>query len=386
MLIKCIVVMFLKRIGKNNLTNARTLATTQNYCRAGENWPSNKTIINRYRNLQYNQHMVQATYIWIDGTGENIRIKDRILYEVPKCLADLPVWCYTENSPYQIIEGNSVEMMLYPRAIYRNPFKPGQHDIIVLCDTYKPDGSPFETNHRYSMQVTVNKTKDQEPIFDIEQEYTLLNGHGQPFGWPRGFTEDLSYCGVGSNQVHARDLVESHVLACLYAGIDFAGSNAEEFSSQWKYRIGPSVGIKAADDLWVSRYILIRIAEEYDICVTLHPKSEQGHFNETRAHITYSTAAMRADGGANAIKNAIERLEELTKIYNPMECDYISLINTFSWGTADRGVSIRVKNSAFEAGKKFLEDCRTPSNVDPYVVCNVILKTTALNERPKHNL
>lgn len=83
-------------------------------------------------------------------------------------------------------------------------------------------------------------------------------------------------CGVGANRVYARDLAEAHALACLYAGIDFAGTNSEVMPAQWEYQVGPSLGMKAADDLWVSRYILWRIAEELGVVVTFHPKPIKG--------------------------------------------------------------------------------------------------------------
>ncbi|CAF4778809.1 unnamed protein product, partial [Rotaria sp. Silwood2] len=35
------------------------------------------------------------------------------------------------------------------------------------------------------------------------------------------------YCGVGACQTYGRDLVESHYRACLYAGLDIGGTNAE---------------------------------------------------------------------------------------------------------------------------------------------------------------
>lgn len=40
------------------------------------------------------------------------------------------------------------------------------------------------------------------------------------------------YCGVGANKVYARDIVEAHYRACLYAGINIAGENAEVMPSQ----------------------------------------------------------------------------------------------------------------------------------------------------------
>lgn len=44
----------------------------------------NKTLLDRYHKLKYDPKYVQATYVWIDGTGENVRLKDRVLDYVPK--------------------------------------------------------------------------------------------------------------------------------------------------------------------------------------------------------------------------------------------------------------------------------------------------------------
>lgn len=399
MSLRCIGVMMLKQLGTTNVANVRMLSTTQKCYRIGEHVPNNyldKTIINRYRKLEYNPNKVQATYLWIDGTGENIRLKDRVLNNVPKSVEDLPKWSYDGSSTYQALGGNS-DTVLYPRALYKDPFKPGKNDVIVMCDTYKPDGSPSDTNHRYALQDTVDKTKEHEPWFGIEQEYTLLDMDGRPYGWPaNGFPEPQGpyYCGVGCNRVYARDLVESHALACLYAGIDFGGTNAEVMPSQWEYQVGPSIGIKAADDLWVSRYILTRIAEEFGVCVTFHPKPIKGDWNGAGAHTNYSTAAMRAEGGIKAIEEAIKRLalkqEKHIKAYDPHGGEYNKLrlsglhetssIHKFSWGIADRGVSVRVPKLVAESGKGFLEDRRPASNMDPYSVLNALLTTTLLNE------
>ena len=44
----------------------------------------NKEILSRYMSLDLPHGQFIATYIWIDGTGENVRCKDRTLNFIPK--------------------------------------------------------------------------------------------------------------------------------------------------------------------------------------------------------------------------------------------------------------------------------------------------------------
>ncbi|XP_023317775.1 glutamine synthetase 2 cytoplasmic-like [Trichogramma pretiosum] len=354
-----------------------------------------KTLLNRYFNLPQPENKIQAKYVWIDGTGEGLRSKSRTLDFVPKNPEELPKWQYDGSSTYQA-EGENSDIFLKPQAIYKDPFR-RNNNILVLCDTYYSDMTPTKSNKRAAAAEAMEMVKSHDPWFGIEQEYTFLDMDGRPLGWPKnGFPgpQGPYYCGVGADRVIGREIVEAHYRACLYAGVDISGTNAEVMPSQWEYQVGPSLGLKASDDLWISRFILHRLGEEFGVVVTLDPKPMPGHWNGAGAHCNFSTKAMREENGIEEIRRAIEKLskrhEKHIKAYDPREgkdnerrltgkCE-TSSIHDFSSGVANRAVSIRIPRGVAEQNKGYLEDRRPSSNCDPYSVTNALVRTCVLNE------
>uniref|UniRef100_U5EZ20 Glutamine synthetase n=1 Tax=Corethrella appendiculata TaxID=1370023 RepID=U5EZ20_9DIPT len=353
----------------------------------------NKNILEKFMELPMPDGVIQATYIWIDGTDENVRCKDRTLNYIPTSPNELPIWNYDGSSTYQA-DGSNSDVYLYPVRIYKDPFRRG-NNILVLCETYRFDKTPTESNKRKECLETCNKCADEEPWFGIEQEYTLLDVDGRPLGWPRnGFPgpQGPYYCGVGANKVTARDIVEAHYRACLYAGVKICGTNAEVMPAQWEYQVGPCVGIEIGDDLWVSRFLLHRIAEEFGVVATLDPKPMEGDWNGAGAHTNVSTKTMREDNGIVEIQKAIKKLSQHhdrhIRAYDPRGGKdnerrltgkhETSSIHDFSAGVANRGSSIRIPRGVSDDGKGYFEDRRPSSNCDPYSVVNAILNTICL--------
>ncbi|ERL94992.1 hypothetical protein D910_12264, partial [Dendroctonus ponderosae] len=340
-----------------------------------------------YNSLQLPKNKCMATYIWIDGTGENVRSKTRTMDSIPTNPKELPIWSYDGSSTYQSLGSNS-DTYLLPVAVYNDPFTKGDHKL-VMCDTYKYDKTPTDSNKRFCCMKALAQVKDVVPWFGIEQEYALMDLDNRPFGWPKqGFPAPQGpfYCAVGANKVIGRAIVEAHYRACLYAGLTISGTNAEVLLSQWEYQIGPCEGVGAADELWMSRYILHRVAEDFGVVVSLDPKPVEGNWNGSGAHVNFSTKAMREDGGIKEIEKAIEKLSKHhmrhIEAYDPKGGKdnerrltgrhETSDIYTFSAGVANRGASVRIPRGVAEDGKGYLEDRRPSSNCDPYSVLDVM--------------
>ncbi|XP_035432600.2 glutamine synthetase [Spodoptera frugiperda] len=311
-------------------------------------------------------------------------------------LKDLPILSF-DGKASGLTKRNSSDMYLIPRAIYGDPFKRG-NNILVMCDTYTHRMEPTRTNHRYQCAATYNKCREHEPWFGVEQEFYLLNPtDSRPAGWPKcGFPRlsHQSYCGLGANKVVGRELVEAHYRCCLHAGIPMWGTNPELVPSQWEYQVGPSVGIDAGDDVWMSRYILNILGEKFGVVISFDPKPV-ANWVSSGAHINFSTLATRGVNGISAIQRGIKRLaafhERHIQVYDPRggldnkkrltaDTGLTSAIDKFTAGIADRLVSVRIPRMVAEDKCGFLEDRRPASNSDPYRVINALMSTVILNE------
>ncbi|XP_053329093.1 glutamine synthetase [Spea bombifrons] len=354
----------------------------------------NKAVREQYMRLPQGG-MVQVTYVWVDGTGEGVRCKTKTLDYEPKSIEEVPEWNFDGSSTYQA-EGSNSDMYLIPVQMFRDPFCLDPNKL-VICEVLKYNRKPAETNLRHACKKVMEIVKDQHPWFGMEQEYTLLGINGHPYGWPdNGFPgpQGPYYCGVGADKVYGRDIVECHYKACLYAGVKICGTNAEVMPSQWEFQVGPCEGIEMGDHLWMARYILHRVCEDFGVVATLDPKPMTGNWNGAGCHTNYSTAEMRMEGGLKHIEDAIEKLG---KRHDYHICAYdprggkdnsrrltgqheTSSIHDFSAGVANRGASIRIPRQVGQEGMGYFEDRRPAANCDPYAVTQAIVRTTLLNE------
>jgi glutamine synthetase len=356
---------------------------------------TDKNILKNYLSLDQPDDKVQAMYVWIDGSGQGLRGKTRTLDFEPKDPKECPIWNFDGSSTGQAVGENS-DVYLKPGAIFPDPFRRGKNKL-VLCECWTHDDKPVESNRRHTCVDAMDKAKAEIPWFGIEQEYSLLDQDKHPFGWPKnGFPgpQGPYYCGVGADKVYGRAIVEAHYKACMYSGVTISGTNAEVMPGQWEFQVGPCEGITMGDHLWIARYLLQRVAEDFGVIVTFDPKPMPGDWNGAGAHCNYSTEKMRQPGGLEIIHDAIDRLARRHRThlrhYDPMGGEdnkrrltglhETSAIEEFSSGTANRGCSIRIPRQVAADGYGYFEDRRPSSNCDPYSVTEMIVRTTLLLE------
>ncbi len=333
--------------------------------------------------------MLVAEYIWIDGTGEWERGKTRIItndvYGHFRHASSYPSWNFDGSSTGQA-EGHDSEVILKPVFVCPDSTRNYDNSYIVLCECYYPDGRPHVTNNRYLAKQIFDRDLDQVPWFGIEQEYSLLESDdNRPLGFPKnGYPEPQGkyYCSAGTDRAFGRKVVEKHLEYCLKAGLKISGVNAEVMPGQWEFQVGPCEGIESGDHLWVARYLLQRASELYNINITLHPKPQKGNWNGAGAHCNFSTLAMREPNGYDHILNAIDKLslkhKEHLAVYGSNNEERLtgahetSSMDSFSWGVANRGTSVRVGRDVEKNKCGYFEDRRPSSNMDPYLVTSKI--------------
>jgi glutamine synthetase len=235
----------------------------------------------------------KAEYIWIDGTEPSANTKLRSKTKILADGAELPIWGFDGSSTNQA-PGSASDCVLQPVFSCPDPVR-GGNDVLVLCEVLLTDMTPHRTNTRAALREVAAKYASQEPWFGIEQEYTFFEG-SRPLGFPpKGFPAPQGgyYCGVGSDEIFGRPIVEKHMQACLDAGLLFSGINAEVMPGQWEFQIGPGGPLDVSDHLWIARWLLYRIAEEWNISATLDPKPVHGDWNGAGAHTNFSTKARR---------------------------------------------------------------------------------------------
>lgn len=368
---------------------------------------------------------VFAEYVWLDQNG-GLRSKTRKLtipektvkitnsgvqvrvYVSPKeQMLDLPTgfsldvdvenaffprWSFDGSSTGQA-EAASSDLFLIPVYVVQCPI---YHNggFIVLCEVFNQDMTPHESNTRAKLRKVLDAgAKEHNPWFGFEQEYFFMQ-NGRPLGFPENpdhwpTSQGEYYCGIN----YGIELYEKHLEVCDASGLSLFGGNPEVAPGQWEFQLGPlpeetrgrAFALEAADQLWISRWILNYIALKAGCRVNVEPKPVKGDWNGNGMHTNFSIERFRQEGGVKLMRQFFQTLQErhmehieeygadnnqrLTGTHET------SPIDKFSAGVADRTVSVRIPLGVEKTGYGYFEDRRPAGNGDPYRIETIMLET-----------
>ncbi len=327
-------------------------------------------------------------YIWLDGykPTQSMRSKTKIETDFSGNLEDCAMWSFDGSSTEQA-KGGSSDCLLQPVFICPDPQR--RNAYLVMCEVLNSDGTPHESNGRATII-----DDDNDFWFGFEQEYFLWDrATDKPLGFPAdGFptrSQGPYYCSVGAQNAFGRAIVEEHLDACIDAGLNVEGINAEVATGQWEFQIFAKGAHEAGDQIWLARYLLERIGEKYNVVINWHCKPlGDTDWNGSGMHANFSNSALRSAGNKGTYDTICQAFGPTDVIKAHIDVygadNHMRLtgkhetqsIHQFSYGISDRGASIRIPIATVERGwKGWLEDRRPNSAADPYKVAAVIITT-----------
>ena len=201
-------------------------------------------------------------YIWLDGYEPvpNLRGKTKIeeFDELPDARGAARCGASTAARRGRPTGSNS-DCMLKPVAVFPDPAR--TNGALVMCEV---------------MLARRNTASDQQPRDDpgrsgtrgsdssrsTSSTATGCRSASRREGFPAPQGE--YYTGVGYKNVGeiAREIVDTHLDLCLEAGINHEGINAEVAKGQWEFQIFGKGSKQAADEVWIARYLMLRLCEQ----------------------------------------------------------------------------------------------------------------------------
>lgn len=321
---------------------------------------------------------IKLEYIWLDGKPEPNLIKSKTKVwdwspnDTPEfnskrkvgqgpCPEELPNWDF-EGEDY-------IDYILKPVRVRVDSER--KYSFFVMCEVYNVDGTPHESNLRHLIEE--EKDLNDDCWFSFDQEYVFKKN--DQFLGDKYQNDYRNYCGVGIKNVIGRDIVEEHLDLCLSSGLEVTGVNSETLKGQWGYQLFGKGGRETSDDLWISRFILLRVCEKYEVEVNFLPYPSMLSDAFSKLHVNFSNSIMREIGGEQIFTTILHHLkyrhDEFIKNYG---CDLEKQpLEKFVWGVNGDDISIQIPHSTIKNNwLGYLIDRRPNSNSNPYKITKLL--------------
>ena len=159
--------------------------------------------------------------------------------------------------------------------------------------------------------------------------------------------------------------------SALRPGLSHEGINAES-RGQWEFQIFAKGARQAGDAMWIARYLLMRACERYEVDVNFR-RARSARVSTGTGPACIRTSRRSACAGRRRgllrgtdgrVRSGAGRAHRGVRVGEPPaahRAHETQSIDTFSYGVADRGASIRVPHCVANGYRGYLEDRRPNS-------------------------
>ena len=219
------------------------------------------------------------------------------------------------------------------------PWRPQQGKVArLICDVYKPDGTPYESDPRYILKKVMAEAKEMGYEFNVGPELEFFLFHTDDDGLPTTLSHesagyfDLGPLDLGENA--RRDMV----LTLEDMGFEIESSHHEAAPAQHEIDFRYDEALTTADNIMTFKLVVKTIAKRHGLHATFMPKPKFG-INGSGMHLNMSISR----DGINVFQDAkdeyglskeaycfiggiMKHMKALTFITNPSINSYKRLI------------------------------------------------------------
>lgn len=271
------------------------------------------------------------------------------------------------------------------------PWRPQQGKVArLICDVYRPDGTPFEGDPRYILKRAVREAQDMGYTFQVGTECEFFLFHQDENGMPTTVThEQAGYFDVGPvdfGENARRDMV----LTLEEMGFVVEASHHDVAPAQHEISFRYDEALATADNLMTFKLAVRTIARRHGLYATFMPKPQYG-MNGSGMHINMSLLKDGKNSFADEtdkyglspeayafLGGIMEHMRSMTAVTNPIVNSYKRLVPGYeapvyiAWSATNRSPLIRIPAAAGDAVRMEL---RSPdATANPYLALAAVLR------------
>jgi glutamine synthetase len=331
---------------------------------------------------------IRLQFTDIFGTLKNVAITDK---QLEKALNNECMFDGSSIDGFVRIEESDMNLRPNLDSFVIFPWRPQQGKVArLICDVYRPDGTPFEGDPRYVLKKAIADAAELGYTMNVgpECEFFLFetdeNGNATTNTQDKGGYFDLAPTDLGENA--RRDMT----LALEEMGFEIEASHHEVAEGQNEIDFKYGDALTTADRIMTFKLVVKSIAQRHGLHASFMPKPIFG-INGSGMHVNMS---LFKDGknafvdekdpnglspiAYNFIAGLLKHIKGVAAITNPLVNSYKRLVPGYeapvylAWSCKNRTPLIRVPASR-GAGTRVELRCPDPS-ANPYLVLACLLQ------------